>query len=142
MPREKLPTDPARRELMQRIRRRGTGAEERVAAALRNLGVHYRRNVESLPGAPDFANRRRGWAIFVNGCFWHHHKGCPRGTMPKRNRAFWAEKLAANRKRDAAKIRALRQAGLRVVLIWECEAMDSRRLSGCLHLLEDRSAHP
>jgi len=128
VPRPVLPTDPVRRALMQRVRRRGTEAEGRVALALRALGLRYRRNVESLPGTPDFVNVRRGWAIFVNGCFWHHHKGCPRGTMPKRNREFWAEKLAANRKRDAAKIRALRRAGLRVIVVWECEALDPPRL--------------
>lgn len=114
---------------MQRIRQRRTGAEDLVAAALRNLGLHYRRNVTRLPGSPDFANRRHGWAIFVNGCFWHHHKGCPRGTMPKRNHAFWVAKLAANRKRDAAKIRLLRKAGLRVVLVWECQALNPARLA-------------
>lgn len=137
MPRPVLPTDPVRRALMQRVRQRRTEAEDLVAAALRTLGLHYRRNVKGLPGSPDFANRRRGWAIFVNGCFWHHHKGCPRGTMPKRNHAFWAEKLAANRKRDAAKIRLLRKAGLRVVLVWECEALDPARLAERLQVLQE-----
>jgi len=120
---------------MQRVRQRRTKAEDLVAAALRRLGLHYRRNVKSLPGSPDFANRRRGWAIFVNGCFWHHHKGCPRGTMPKRNRSFWVEKFTANRQRDAAKIRLLRNAGLRVVLIWECESIDQSCLTKCLREL-------
>jgi DNA mismatch endonuclease, patch repair protein len=133
-----LPTDPVRRALMQRVRQRRTKAEDLVAAALRDLGRHYRRNVRHLPGSPDFANQRRGWAIFVNGCFWHHHKGCPRGTIPTRNRAFWLEKFAANRKRDAAKIRLLRRAGLRVVVVWECEALDPPRLARRLEGLAGR----
>jgi DNA mismatch endonuclease, patch repair protein len=133
-----LPTDPVRRALMQRVRQRRTKAEDLVAAALRDLGRHYRRNVRGLPGSPDFANRRRGWAIFVNGCFWHHHKGCPRGTIPTRNRAFWLEKFTANRKRDAAKIRLLRQLGLRVVVVWECEALDPVRLARRLERVADR----
>jgi len=120
---------------MQRVRQRRTRAEDLVAAALRELGLHYRRNVQHLPGSPDFANRRRGWAIFVNGCFWHHHKGCRRGTIPKRNRPFWIDKFATNRKRDAAKIRLLRRAGFRVVLIWECEAVDPLRLTSRLRTL-------
>ncbi len=111
---------------MQRVRQRGTDAEERVARALRELGIPYRRNVKGLAGSPDFANRRRGWAIFVNGCYWHHHTNCPRATIPKRNREFWIEKFEANRRRDATKIRALRRAGFRVVLIWECEAQAER----------------
>ena len=123
---------------MQRVRQRRTKAEDLVAAALSDLGRHYRRNVRRLPGSPDFANQRRGWAIFVNGCFWHHHKGCPRGTIPTRNRAFWLEKFAANRKRDAAKIRLLRQLGLRVVVVWECEALDPPRLARRLEGLVGR----
>ena len=115
------PATPERGALLARVRRTKTAAEEEVARLLRARGLHYRRNVRGLPGSPDFANRTRGWAIFVNGCFWHHHRGCTRATVPKNNRAFWVEKFAANRKRDAAKIRRLRALGLRVLVIWECE---------------------
>lgn len=48
--------------------------------------------------------------------------------MPKRNHDFWKLKFAENRRRDARKIRQLRSAGFRVVLIWECEADDAARL--------------
>lgn len=99
-----------------------------MAAALRAHGLFYRLNVRSLPGSPDFANKRGGWAVMVNGCFWHHHKTCERGTVPTRNRAFWLEKFAANRQRDARKIRALRSRGFRVVVIWECQANDPELL--------------
>ncbi|WP_159729775.1 very short patch repair endonuclease [Methylosinus sp. Ce-a6] len=122
-------SDPARSALMKRVRQARTGAEEEVAAALRRAGLHYRRNAKGLPGAPDFANRRRGWALFVNGCFWHHHKNCARGTIPKQNRAFWLEKFAANRARDARKAKALRALGFHVAIVWECEALDARRLA-------------
>lgn len=88
--------------------------------ALRAIGIHYRRNVRGLPGSPDFANKRRRWAIFVMGCFWHQHRGCKRATVPKRNHAFWVAKFAQNRRRDAAKIRRLRALGFRVYLLWEC----------------------
>jgi DNA mismatch endonuclease, patch repair protein len=114
---------------MQRVRQRGTMAEERVAVVLRQLGHRYRRNVRGLAGTPDFANKARGWAIFVNGCFWHHHKRCPRATIPKRNREFWVQKFANNRTRDAAKVNALRNAGLRVIIVWECEALDPDKLA-------------
>ena len=110
---------------MQRVRQSRTTAEDRVAEVLRLHGFHYRRNVRSLPGSPDFANRRYRWAIFVNGCYWHHHKGCRRATIPKRNREFWIAKFAANRHRDAQKIKILRRAGFRVVVIWECEAFSN-----------------
>lgn len=131
MPR--VPTDPERRALMQRVRRSGTPVEDRVAAICREFGLAYRRNVKSLPGSPDLANKTRRWAIFVNGCFWHAHTGCKKATIPKRNGDFWTTKFATNRRRDAAKIKMLRAGGYRVVLIWECETTDlllvKRRLS-------------
>ncbi len=121
-----LPQSPERARLLARVKQKKTKPEEAIAGALRDLGIAYRRNVKGLPGSPDFANRRRGFAIFVNGCFWHAHTGCRRATTPKNNRAFWVAKFAANRARDAAAIRALRRAGLRVVVIWECEVDRAR----------------
>lgn len=115
------PTDPARSELMRRVRQKGTEPEDQVAAALRELGVRFRRNVRTLPGSPDFANKRRKWVIFVNGCFWHRHPRCHRATTPKRNRNFWLAKFAANVLRDAEKARLLRSAGFKVLVVWECE---------------------
>ena len=128
-----LETDSARSALMRRVRQRGTLAERIVAMACREVGLHYRLNVKSLPGSPDLANKNGRWAIFVNGCFWHQHRGCPKATLPKRNSAFWKEKFAANRRRDAMKIDALRSLGFSVLTIWECETADMATLSGRLH---------
>jgi DNA mismatch endonuclease Vsr len=115
---------------MARIRQARTGPEEQVAAILRKLGLNFRKNVKGLPGSPDFANRRGGWAIFVNGCFWHHHKGCSKATIPKTNSEFWLRKFRDNRRRDAAKAVALRRMGFRVAIVWQC------RISGCQPRLE------
>jgi DNA mismatch endonuclease (patch repair protein) len=134
-------TDPERRALMQRVRRSGTPAEERVAALCRKLSLAYRRNLRSLPGSPDLANKSRRWAIFVNGCFWHRHTGCAKATVPKRNRAFWIAKLEGNRRRDARKIRQLRAAGYRVLLLWECEVDDEAQVLRRLSYLYRRSRH-
>lgn len=115
------PTDPARSALMRRVRQTGTKAEDEVAAILRQSGLRFRRNVKSLPGSPDFANKTNRWAIFVHGCFWHRHEGCPRTTTPTRNRDFWLAKFAANVNRDTIKARLLRAMGFKVLTIWECE---------------------
>ncbi|HMR31421.1 MAG TPA: very short patch repair endonuclease [Geminicoccaceae bacterium] len=125
MPKPALVTDPARSALMRRVRQKRTAPEEAVAAMLRRAGAGYRRNVRGLPGSPDFANRTRGWAIFVMGCFWHGHTDCRMATVPKRNRDFWLDKLQANRRRDARKIRALRAMAMRVCLVWECQLTSS-----------------
>jgi DNA mismatch endonuclease (patch repair protein) len=128
------PIDPARSALMRRVRQKGTKAEDDVAAILRGVGLRFRRNVRTLPGSPDFANKTYHWAIFVNGCFWHRHQGCHRATTPTRNRDFWLAKFAANVKRDKVKTELLRAMGFRVTTIWECETRTPtkvrRRLKG------------
>jgi DNA mismatch endonuclease (patch repair protein) len=121
--------DPKRSALMARVRQRGTAPEQVVALLLRGLGFAYRRHVRLLAGAPDFSNRKRKWALYVQGCFWHHHTACARATVPKANEAFWREKFAANRRRDAKALRALRRAGFRVVVVWECETLAPAELS-------------
>ncbi|MGJ5091755.1 very short patch repair endonuclease [Bradyrhizobium oligotrophicum] len=106
---------------MARIRQKGTKIETDVAIILRELGHRYRKNVKQLPGSPDFANRARRWAIFVNGCFWHHHENCKKATIPKSNREFWVAKFRDNRRRDARSVASLRKAGFRVIVLWECQ---------------------
>lgn len=123
-----------RSEMMRAVGQRGTAAERGVQAILRELGVHYRLNHPGLPGRPDFANRTRSWAIFVHGCFWHGHRDCQKtkggssGRVPATNAKWWAEKIDANRERDERKERALRDLGLRVLAVWECELRDREKL--------------
>jgi DNA mismatch endonuclease (patch repair protein) len=125
---------------MAGIRQSRTKPELVVAGMLRKLGLRYRRNVKSLPGSPDFANRSRKWAIFVNGCFWHSHTNCRRATVPKANRAFWVEKFVTNRRRDAKAILALRKLGFKVLVVWECQSdWQEDRLR---QVLEPRSVQP
>jgi DNA mismatch endonuclease Vsr len=121
------PSSPQKSALMGRIRQVDTLPERQVAACLRAFGVGYRKNVRSLPGSPDFAKKKREWAVFVHGCFWHQHTGCRRATAPKWNRAFWSEKFKRNRLRDAAAIRALRSSGFKVAVIWECQLPEARQ---------------
>ena len=134
------PEDPRRSALMARVRQKGTSPEKIVGTVLRSLGQAYRLNVRGLPGSPDFANRARKWAVFVNGCYWHHHTGCKRATVPKTNETFWRDKFGANRARDARSVRALRRAGFRVVVVWECETSDPDRLTGRLQRSLNRVA--
>lgn len=128
MSRLRLTTDRERSALMQRVRRRGTPAEIAVAALCREIGLHYRLNVKSLPGSPDLANRAKRWAIFVNGCFWHAHKNCRLAKAPNRNREFWERKFIDNRARDARKARELRSLGFVVAIVWQCETADEDAL--------------
>ena len=131
-----VPTSAQKSALMGRVQQKDTAAETAVGAVLRGLGAAYRKNVRALPGSPDFANRKRRWAVFVNGCFWHGHTGCYRATAPKGNNAFWVAKFARNRARDAKAVRALRKAGFRVAIVWECQAEAAGRK--LLKVLEPR----
>lgn len=123
---------------MKRVKRKGTPAERVVARHCRALNLHYRLNVEALPGSPDVANKTRRWAIFVNGCFWHRHKNCRLATAPKRNFGFWQSKFDENRRRDARKVRELRRLGFRVAIVWQCETNDEETLSRRLQMWAKR----
>src|SRR5688500_11011359 len=96
---------------MSRQRQKDTHAEIVVRRLLHRLGHRFRTNNRDLPGSPDVANRARRWAVFVHGCYWHAHEGCPHHTLPRRNREFWLEKFAANRARDARVTRELLALG-------------------------------
>lgn len=127
---------------MAGIRQRGTAAEVAVRRLLRDLGVNYRLNGRGLPGSPDVVNRRKGWAIFVHGCFWHHHEGCARATIPKNNRPAWIDKFAANRARDRRAVTALRDAGFRVLIVWECQTESESDLKRRLQRFLSKCAEP
>lgn len=47
--------------------------------------------------------------------------GCGRCRIPASRRAYWLAKLARNRDRDRRTRRALRRAGWRVMVVWECQ---------------------
>jgi DNA mismatch endonuclease (patch repair protein) len=124
-------TPKERSAVMRRVKGRGTAPELIVRRRLWALGARYRLNRADLPGKPDIVLAGRRLAIFVHGCFWHGHD-CARGArVPKANRDYWVAKIAANRGRDAASGEALRKAGWRVAVVWECElrpveALDER----------------
>ena len=123
-------TSPERSRLMARVRQNGTAPELTVRKLLRQLGYRFSIKGRSLPGSPDIVNRKAKIAIFVHGCFWHRHIGCPYSTTPKTNIAFWRDKFKKNRARDATKVHELRSMRYRVVTIWACQLKTSRGLRG------------
>lgn len=114
---------------MKAQKRRDTRPELVVRRFLREMGHRYRVGSSSLPGSPDVSNKKRGWAVFVHGCYWHHHPGCSRATIPKKNRSWWRAKFRRNQERDRRKVQELQQLGLRVVVVWECETKDTSSLA-------------
>jgi DNA mismatch endonuclease (patch repair protein) len=110
---------------MAKVRQHGTKPELVVRSVAWEMGLRYRLTNRDLPGNPDLANRRRRFAIFVHGCYWHRHRDCPKVTTPKTNTLFWIAKFASNVSRDEVVVRELRAMGYRVVVIWGCQT-DSR----------------
>jgi DNA mismatch endonuclease, patch repair protein len=106
---------------MSRIRGRDTRPEQALRSYLHREGRRYRIHVSSLPGTPDIVFPNSRLAVFVHGCFWHRHRGCPFAYTPATNRAFWKAKFASNVLRDRRTFRALRKAGWTSIVIWECE---------------------
>lgn len=106
---------------MQRIRSVNTEPEIIVRKALFNLGYRFRLHSTKLSGKPDIVLPKHKLAIFVNGCFWHRHQNCKQASKPKTNSEFWEKKLLANVKRDKNNIEKVKEAGWKVLVVWECE---------------------
>ena len=106
---------------MSQIKGKNTKPEETVRKYLFSKGFRYRKNDKRLPGTPDIVLPRYKTVIFVNGCFWHGHKGCKFFVWPKSNQQFWKNKITANIERDQRKRKKLEDLGWNVIVIWECE---------------------
>ena len=127
--RSRVVTTPERSHLMASVRQTGTSAELAVRRIVSRLGYVYATKATDLSGTPDIVSRGGKWAIFVNGCFWHAHSGCARWRIPKRNRAFWSRKFSENRRRDRRNIELLKKKGYSVLVVWECNLEDRKKLA-------------
>lgn len=106
---------------MSQIRGKDTRPEEVVRKYLFAKGFRYRKNDSRLPGKPDIVLPKYKTVIFVNGCFWHGHKGCKYFVWPQNNADFWKSKISGNIARDQANKKLLAEKGWRILVIWECE---------------------
>ena len=113
---------PERRSyLMSRVRAKDTTPELRVRKLAHAMGYRFRLHRRDLPGKPDLVFPRLGKIIFVHGCFWHRHEGCPLATNPKSRTEFWSAKFERNVERDCLVQAELRALGWDVLVVWECE---------------------
>jgi DNA mismatch endonuclease (patch repair protein) len=113
---------------MAAIRGKDTKPELIVRSIAHRLGFRFRLHAVDLPGRPDLVFRSRRAVVFVHGCYWHMHT-CKRGRgTPTTNAAFWRAKRTRNRERDRRALAALRRAGWRVLVVWECETRPPSRL--------------
>jgi DNA (cytosine-5)-methyltransferase 1 len=107
-----------RSKTMRAVPSKNTSIELGLRKALRKAGVKgYRLHVKGVPGTPDILFQKSRLAIFVDGCFWHGCKKCYR--EPGANKDYWRIKVQRNRDRDAMVTAACKEAGWRVLRIWE-----------------------
>lgn len=114
---------------MRAVHSRDTRPEMVVRRFLHALGLRFRLHDKRLPGTPDLVFASRRVALFVHGCFWHQHPGCPAAARPASHTDYWNRKLAGNIARDARQQAALRALGWTAIVIWECETRDACKLA-------------
>jgi len=121
-----------RSENMRRIRSKGMKPEIAVRRLVHAMGFRFRLHSIKLPGKPDLVLTRLKKIIEVHGCFWHRHKNCIDSHFPKSRRNYWLPKLRRNQRRDKENLKCLRTLGWHVLIVWECEVGDVKRLSARL----------
>ena len=107
--------------IMSRVASKNTKPELLVRSYLHRRGFRFRIHGKNLPGRPDLVFPKHRAVVFVHGCFWHRHDGCPGTTMPSTRVEFWQNKFDRNMARDQANQAELRELGWRVIVLWECE---------------------
>ncbi len=100
-----------------------------VRRLVHGMGYRYRLHVPTLPGKPDLVFARLKKIIEVRGCFWHQHGKCIDSHVPKSRLPYWRPKLDRNQRRDVENLKRLKALGFSVLVVWECEAKDRKRLT-------------
>lgn len=113
---------------MSQIRDKNTKPEIIIRSIVHGLGFRYCLHNNKLPGKPDIALPRHKKIIFVHGCFWHIHN-CKYGKVkPATNVKFWQTKRQSNVARDKKNLKALKNLGWKVLVIWECQIKKPEKL--------------
>ncbi len=107
---------------MKAAKPRDTAPEKALRSALHHRGLRFRldqKPIRELNRKADIVFRSAKVAVFVDGCFWH---GCPiHGTNAKANAEFWMQKIHQNQIRDLDTNVRLKEAGWKVVRVWDHE---------------------
>ena len=121
-----------RHACMSHIHSKDTGPERAVR---RSFGARATGSgsTSARSRIPDIVLGKYRTVLFVNGCFWHGHKGCPKYVLPKSNVAFW-RKIARNQERDLPALISGRSRR-HVVTVWECE-LDKARFAETMDRIE------
>lgn len=122
---------------MSQIKGTDTKPEMLVRKYLHANGIRYRLHNKTLLGKPDLTLTKYHTVIFVNGCFWHGHKGCKYFVLPKTRAEWWQDKIEETIKRDSTAIQHLKELGWKPIIIWECELKPVKRDATLTNLFEE-----
>ena len=111
---------------MSQIKGSNTKPELIVRSFLHKNGLRFRINDKNLPGKPDILLKKYQTVIFVDGCFWHRHKGCKYAYNPKSREDFWQKKFKDNIERDNKINNLYARLPWRLIRIWECEINENK----------------
>lgn len=117
---------------MSRIKSKNTSPERAVRSIIHSLGYRFRIHSEKLPGKPDIVLPRLKTVVFVHGCYWHRHLGCPLAYTPKTRKEFWEKKFYNNVLRDQHVANEIIKLGWLILTVWECELNDTEKLKNRL----------
>jgi DNA mismatch endonuclease, patch repair protein len=120
---------------MSKIKGKNTKPEMLVRRYLHANGLRYRLHNKNLPGKPDLILSKYHTVIFVNGCFWHGHKGCKYFALPKTRTDWWKNKIEETKIRDIKVMKDLKELGWNSLVIWECELKPEKRIISLKNIL-------
>lgn len=128
-------SNPAVRRAMQAVKRQDTKAEVLLRRRLHAVGLRFRKEIRPEPGLrckADIVFPRQRICIFIDGCFWHC---CPiHFKPPKKNSAWWKEKIQATVERDGRQRRFLESRGWKVLRFWE-HSITPRKVAQVIRLI-------
>ncbi len=122
---------------MSMIRAKNTKPEIIVRSWLHSQDFRFRLHDKKLSGKPDIVLPMCRTVVFVNGCFWHGHKGCQYFVVPKTRTEWWSEKIGRNAAKDLVDGETLKADGWKVIIIWECD-LKGDKLVRTLQELSDK----
>lgn len=114
---------------MSQIKSKNTKPEILVRKYLFSKGFRYSLHKKNLPGKPDIVLAKYKTVIFVDGCFWHGHKGCKFFVIPKTRMEWWISKINRNKKLDSINREKLIAEGWQVISIFECDLKGDKKIS-------------
>jgi len=127
---------------MSRIKGKDTKPEILVRKYLFAHGFRYRLHDKNLPGKPDIIFPKYKTVIFINGCFWHGHKGCRYFILPATRTEWWLQKIKGTQRRDKEAEITLNVRGWKVITVWECELKEGKKDMTLANLVWEVTQYP